>query len=70
MYDEHEECDSSVKGRYRPFCMFEPNIFNFHTLNITDNHFPKHTTGMTIIDFGSFWYAIKIYLLILETFLG
>ncbi|KAF7668208.1 hypothetical protein LDENG_00028570 [Lucifuga dentata] len=33
------------KGPYHPFCMFEPNIFNFHTCNVTDNHFPKHTTG-------------------------
>ncbi|KAF7650122.1 hypothetical protein LDENG_00130980 [Lucifuga dentata] len=34
-----------LKGPYRPFCMFEPNIFNFHTRNVTDNHFLKHTTG-------------------------
>ncbi|KAF7646660.1 hypothetical protein LDENG_00184180 [Lucifuga dentata] len=33
------------KGPYYPICMFEPNIFNFHTYNVTDNHFPKHTTG-------------------------
>ncbi|KAF7644174.1 hypothetical protein LDENG_00226460 [Lucifuga dentata] len=33
------------KGSYWPFCMFEPDIFNFHTCNITDNHFPEHTTG-------------------------
>ncbi|KAF7655233.1 hypothetical protein LDENG_00059110, partial [Lucifuga dentata] len=25
-----------IKGPYHPFCMFEPNIFNFHTRNITD----------------------------------
>ncbi|KAF7651480.1 hypothetical protein LDENG_00110680 [Lucifuga dentata] len=30
---------------YCPFCLFEPNIFNFHTRNITDNYFSKHTTG-------------------------
>ncbi|KAF7646251.1 hypothetical protein LDENG_00190900 [Lucifuga dentata] len=35
----------TLKGPYHPFCMFEPNIFNFHTRNVTDNHFPKHTTG-------------------------
>ncbi|KAF7644843.1 hypothetical protein LDENG_00214610, partial [Lucifuga dentata] len=26
-----------VKGPYHPFCMFEPDIFNFHTRNVTDN---------------------------------
>ncbi|KAF7644694.1 hypothetical protein LDENG_00217430 [Lucifuga dentata] len=36
-----------VKGPYRLFCMFEPDIFNFHTF--TDNHFPKHTTGMVTL---------------------
>ncbi|KAF7643954.1 hypothetical protein LDENG_00230510 [Lucifuga dentata] len=35
----------TFKGPYHPFCKFEPNIFNFYTCNITDNHFPKHTTG-------------------------
>ncbi|KAF7645363.1 hypothetical protein LDENG_00205910 [Lucifuga dentata] len=59
-----------INGPYHSFCMFEPNIFNFHTCNITDNHFPKHTTGTTSIGFSSFWYAIKINLLTLETFLG
>ncbi|KAF7650567.1 hypothetical protein LDENG_00123730, partial [Lucifuga dentata] len=68
-----------VKGSYRPFCMFEPNIFNFYTCNIIDNHLPKHTaetvnfffpTFQTAIGFSSFWYAIKINLLILEMFLG
>ncbi|KAF7655664.1 hypothetical protein LDENG_00052740 [Lucifuga dentata] len=36
---------SWIKGPYQLFCMFEPNRFNFHTCNVTDNHFPKHTTG-------------------------
>ncbi|KAF7644382.1 hypothetical protein LDENG_00222850 [Lucifuga dentata] len=31
-------------GPYHPFCMFEPNIFNFHTCYVTDNHFPKDKT--------------------------
>ncbi|KAF7645224.1 hypothetical protein LDENG_00208100 [Lucifuga dentata] len=26
------------------FCMFEPNIFSFHTCYVTDNHFPKDKT--------------------------
>ncbi|KAF7645547.1 hypothetical protein LDENG_00202450, partial [Lucifuga dentata] len=26
--------DSCFKGPYQPFCMFEPNIFNFHTYNL------------------------------------
>ncbi|KAF7650014.1 hypothetical protein LDENG_00132970 [Lucifuga dentata] len=34
-----------LKAPYQPFCMFEPNIFSFHTCNFTDNHFPKHATG-------------------------
>ncbi|KAF7648878.1 hypothetical protein LDENG_00150630 [Lucifuga dentata] len=25
-----------VKGPYRAFCMFEHNIFSFHTCNVTD----------------------------------
>ncbi|KAF7641619.1 hypothetical protein LDENG_00276050 [Lucifuga dentata] len=33
-----------VPSAYHPFCMFEPNIFNFHTCYITDNHFPKDKT--------------------------
>ncbi|KAF7642439.1 hypothetical protein LDENG_00257860 [Lucifuga dentata] len=37
--------NSPVKRPYHPFYMFEPNIFYFHTCNVTDNHFPKHTTG-------------------------
>ncbi|KAF7646744.1 hypothetical protein LDENG_00183290 [Lucifuga dentata] len=32
-----------ISQRIKPF---EPNILNFHTCYITDNHFPKHTTGM------------------------
>ncbi|KAF7667060.1 hypothetical protein LDENG_00082100 [Lucifuga dentata] len=32
------------KGPYHPFCMFEPNIFNFHTCYVTDNHSPKDKT--------------------------
>ncbi|KAF7652134.1 hypothetical protein LDENG_00100880 [Lucifuga dentata] len=35
---------SPLKGLYRPFCMFEPNIFNFHTCYVTDKHFPKDKT--------------------------
>ncbi|KAF7646411.1 hypothetical protein LDENG_00188290, partial [Lucifuga dentata] len=31
----------TFEGPYHPFCMFEPNIFNFHTCYVTDNHFPK-----------------------------
>ncbi|KAF7643529.1 hypothetical protein LDENG_00237820 [Lucifuga dentata] len=34
----------NLKGPYHPFCMFEPNIFSFHTCYITDNHFPKDKT--------------------------
>ncbi|KAF7641722.1 hypothetical protein LDENG_00273880 [Lucifuga dentata] len=30
---------NTLKGLYQLFCMFEPNIFSFHTCNITDNHF-------------------------------
>ncbi|KAF7647769.1 hypothetical protein LDENG_00167040 [Lucifuga dentata] len=33
-----------LKGPYHPFCMFEPDIFNFHTCYVTDNHFPKDKT--------------------------
>ncbi|KAF7648590.1 hypothetical protein LDENG_00154330 [Lucifuga dentata] len=29
---------------YHTFCMFDPNIFNFHTTKVTDNHFPKDKT--------------------------
>ncbi|KAF7647524.1 hypothetical protein LDENG_00170850 [Lucifuga dentata] len=30
------------KGPYRPFCMFGPNIFNFHTHNVVwEQSFPK-----------------------------
>ncbi|KAF7648414.1 hypothetical protein LDENG_00157280, partial [Lucifuga dentata] len=35
-----------LKGPYHLSCMFEPNIFNFHTCDVTNNHFPKHTTRM------------------------
>ncbi|KAF7642152.1 hypothetical protein LDENG_00263500, partial [Lucifuga dentata] len=36
----------TLETTIQPFCMIEPNIFNtFHTCNVTDNHFPKHTTG-------------------------
>ncbi|KAF7657971.1 hypothetical protein LDENG_00019860 [Lucifuga dentata] len=35
---------SRFKGPYRPFCMFEPNIFSFHTCYVTDSHFPKDET--------------------------
>ncbi|KAF7664887.1 hypothetical protein LDENG_00162570, partial [Lucifuga dentata] len=73
------------KGLYHPFCIFEPNIFYFHTCKITDNHFPKQTTGMVRFCFVLFFfptylpdchwfqfilYTIKINLLILERFLG
>ncbi|KAF7642280.1 hypothetical protein LDENG_00260850 [Lucifuga dentata] len=34
----------TVKGPYHPFCMFEPNMFSFHTYYVTDNHFPKDKT--------------------------
>ncbi|KAF7647653.1 hypothetical protein LDENG_00168870 [Lucifuga dentata] len=27
----------TFKGPSHPFCMFEPNIFNFHTCYVTDN---------------------------------
>ncbi|KAF7644951.1 hypothetical protein LDENG_00213160 [Lucifuga dentata] len=37
----HAVTNNFIKGPYRPFCMFEPNIFTFHTCNVTDNHFPK-----------------------------
>ncbi|KAF7643509.1 hypothetical protein LDENG_00238140 [Lucifuga dentata] len=33
-----------LKDHTTHFCMFEPNIFNFHTCNVTDNHFPKDKT--------------------------
>ncbi|KAF7641047.1 hypothetical protein LDENG_00297910 [Lucifuga dentata] len=33
-----------VEGPYHRFCMFEPNIFNFHTCYVTNNHFPKDKT--------------------------
>ncbi|KAF7643459.1 hypothetical protein LDENG_00239220 [Lucifuga dentata] len=36
--------DAGIKGPYHSFCMFEPNIFNFHTCYVTDNHFPKDKT--------------------------
>ncbi|KAF7659087.1 hypothetical protein LDENG_00003430 [Lucifuga dentata] len=53
-------------------------ICSIHTRNVTDNHFQKHTTNgelffsifQTTIDFSSFWYTIKINLLIVEMFLG
>ncbi|KAF7664883.1 hypothetical protein LDENG_00163290 [Lucifuga dentata] len=50
--------------------MFEPNIFNFHTCNVTDNHFPKHTTGTVNFSDCHWFQFIKINLLILEIFLG
>ncbi|KAF7643279.1 hypothetical protein LDENG_00242290 [Lucifuga dentata] len=34
--------------------MFEPNIFNFHTCNVIDNHFPKHTTGTVNYNYFSY----------------
>ncbi|KAF7644436.1 hypothetical protein LDENG_00222110 [Lucifuga dentata] len=58
--------------------MFEPNIFNFHTQNVTDSHFPKDTTGtvnffffppfQTATGFSSFWYATKINLRCTQVF--
>ncbi|KAF7646161.1 hypothetical protein LDENG_00192290 [Lucifuga dentata] len=51
--------------------MFEPNIFNFHTCNITDKHFPKYRSEainfrivfanfQTATGFSSFQYAIQV----------
>ncbi|KAF7652081.1 hypothetical protein LDENG_00102030 [Lucifuga dentata] len=78
------ECDDNYKiavfkGPCHPFCMFEPNIFNFHIHNVTDNHFPKHTIGMMNLKMifllsrpplVSVHSGIKINLLILEMILG
>ncbi|KAF7667152.1 hypothetical protein LDENG_00074050 [Lucifuga dentata] len=33
--------------------MFEPNIFNFRTHKVTDNHFPKHSTEKVNLNFFS-----------------
>ncbi|KAF7641197.1 hypothetical protein LDENG_00289370, partial [Lucifuga dentata] len=36
---------NNLKDHTTHFACLSPNIFNFHTCNVTDNHFPKHTTG-------------------------
>ncbi|KAF7641592.1 hypothetical protein LDENG_00276590 [Lucifuga dentata] len=58
--------------------MFQPNILNFHTHNVTDNHFKAYYWNGELKMFFlpsrpplvSVHSAIKINLLILETFLG
>ncbi|KAF7643218.1 hypothetical protein LDENG_00243300 [Lucifuga dentata] len=44
-YDVYYSRFFVFKGPYHPFCIFEPNIFNFHRCYVRDNHFQKHTTG-------------------------